>query len=96
MSLKQGNLLVRVSKPIMCTCRSSNFIKAKLAFLTLKRWLASGPFLDPTECFLYENNTKQPWGFPGGSEGKASASNARDPVRSLGQEDPLEEDGNPF
>ena len=28
-------------------------------------------------------------GFPGGSEGKASACNAGDPVRSLGQEDPL-------
>ena len=26
--------------------------------------------------------------FPGGSNGKASASNARDPVRSLAQEDP--------
>ena len=41
MYLKQRNLLVRVSKPVMCTCRSSNYIKAKLAFLTLKRWLAS-------------------------------------------------------
>ena len=29
-------------------------------------------------------------GFPGGSEGKASACNAGDPVPSLGWEDPLE------
>ena len=29
-------------------------------------------------------------GFPGGSEGKESTCNAGDPVRSLGQEDPLE------
>ena len=29
-------------------------------------------------------------GFPGGSDGKASACNAGDPVRSLGWEDPLE------
>ena len=28
-------------------------------------------------------------GFPGGSEGKASARNTGDPVRSLGWEDPL-------
>ena len=28
-------------------------------------------------------------GFPGGSNGKESAGNAGDPVRSLGQEDPL-------
>ena len=28
--------------------------------------------------------------FPGGSDGKASACNARDQVQSLGQEDPLE------
>ena len=30
-------------------------------------------------------------GFPGGSEDKASACNAGDPVRSLGWEDPLRE-----
>ena len=29
-------------------------------------------------------------GFPGGSDGKGSACNAGDQVRSLGQEDPLE------
>ena len=29
-------------------------------------------------------------GFPGGSSGKESACNAGDPVRFLGQEDPLE------
>ena len=29
-------------------------------------------------------------GFPGGSNGKESAGNGGDPVRSLGQEDPLE------
>ena len=29
-------------------------------------------------------------GFPGGSNGKESPGNAGDPVRSLGQEDPLE------
>ena len=29
-------------------------------------------------------------GFPGGSDGKESACNAGDQVRSLGQEDPLE------
>ena len=29
-------------------------------------------------------------GFPGGSDGKESAWNAEDSVRSLGQEDPLE------
>ena len=29
-------------------------------------------------------------GFTGGSDGKASVYNAGDPVRSLGQEDPLE------
>ena len=29
-------------------------------------------------------------GFPGGSEGKESACNAGDLVRSLGQEDPVE------
>ena len=28
--------------------------------------------------------------FPGGSDGKESASNAADPVQSLDQEDPLE------
>ena len=28
--------------------------------------------------------------FPGGSDGKASVCNTRDPVRSLGWEDPLE------
>ena len=28
-------------------------------------------------------------GFPGGSNGKESPGNAGDPVRSLGQEDPL-------
>ena len=36
-----------------------------------------------------------PWivlGFPGGSEVKASACNAGDPVLSLGQEDPLEKE----
>ena len=31
-------------------------------------------------------------GFPGGSEVKASAWNAGDPVRSLGREDPLEKE----
>ena len=31
-------------------------------------------------------------GFPGGSEVKASASNAGDRVRSLGREDPLEKE----
>ena len=31
-------------------------------------------------------------GFPGGSEDKASACNVGDPVRSLGQEDPLEKE----
>ena len=31
-------------------------------------------------------------GFPGGSEVKASASNAETQVRSLGQEDPLEKE----
>ena len=31
-------------------------------------------------------------GFPGGSEDKASACNAGDPVRSLGWEDPLEKE----
>ena len=30
--------------------------------------------------------------FPGGSDGKASAYNAGDRVRSLGQEDPLEKE----
>ena len=30
------------------------------------------------------------WGFPGGSNGKESARSARDPVQSLGREDPLE------
>ena len=29
-------------------------------------------------------------GFPGGSNGKESAGNGGDPVRSLGQQDPLE------
>ena len=35
-----------------------------------------------------------PWkmGFPGGSEGKASACNAGDPVPSLGWDDPLEKE----
>ena len=32
------------------------------------------------------------WGFPGGSEVKASTSNAETWVRSLGQEDPLEKE----
>ena len=32
------------------------------------------------------------WDFPGGSDGKASAYNAGDPVRSLGWEDPLEKE----
>ena len=31
-------------------------------------------------------------GFPGGSEGKVSAYNVGDRVRSLGQEDPLEKE----
>ena len=31
-------------------------------------------------------------GFPGGSESKASACNAGDPVQSLGQGDPLEKE----
>ena len=31
-------------------------------------------------------------GFSGGSEGRASASNAGDQVQSLGQEDPLEQE----
>ena len=31
-------------------------------------------------------------GFPGGSNGKVSACNAGDPVRSLGWEDPLEKE----
>ena len=31
-------------------------------------------------------------GFPGGSEGKASACNAGDPGRSLGRKDPLEKE----
>ena len=33
---------------------------------------------------------KKKKGFPGGSNGKESAGNGGDPVRSLGQEDPLE------
>ena len=37
------------------------------------------------------NYVKLILGFPGDSEGKASACNEGDPVRSLGQEDPLEE-----
>ena len=37
-------------------------------------------------------NTSLIWGFPGGSEGKASACNAGDPVQSLGQGDPLEKE----
>ena len=32
------------------------------------------------------------WGFPSSSDGKASACNAGDLVRSLGQEDPLEKE----
>ena len=35
--------------------------------------------------YMYTHN-----GFPGGSDGKESACNAGDQVRSLGQEDPLE------
>ena len=31
-------------------------------------------------------------GFPGGTDGKASVCNARDPVGSLGWEDPLEKE----
>ena len=31
-------------------------------------------------------------GFPGGSDGKASACNAGDPVRSLGWEDPMQKE----
>ena len=31
-------------------------------------------------------------GFPGGSDGKASACNERNPGSSLGQEDPLEKE----
>ena len=31
-------------------------------------------------------------GFPGGTDGKASVCNARDPVGSLGREDPLEKE----
>ena len=30
------------------------------------------------------------WGFPGGSDGKESTCSVGDPVKSLGQEDPLE------
>ena len=35
---------------------------------------------------------KRGWGFPGGSDGKASACNAETWVQSLGWEDPLEKE----
>ena len=40
-------------------------------------------------CITYLKKEKKK-GFPGGSNGKESAGNGGDPVRSLGQEDPLE------
>ena len=46
---------------------------------------------------LSSSSSRYTKGFLGGSDGKASACNAGDPVRSLGQEDPLEEaSGNPL
>ena len=41
--------------------------------------------------FIY-TSVKRPQGFPGGSDGKASACNAGDPGSSLGWEDPLEKE----
>ena len=35
---------------------------------------------------------QNPMGFPGGSDGKASANNAEDPGLTPGQEDPLEKE----
>ena len=42
-----------------------------------------------TEFSQYDDALHTKKGFPGGSNGKEFAGNAGDPVRSLGQEDPL-------
>ena len=46
--------------------------------------------LKNSKSYLHEDMVV--WGFPGGSEVKASTSNAETWVRSLGQEDPLEKE----
>ena len=49
----------------------------------------SKPWLEDA---VFANNLVILRGFPGGSDGKESACNAGDLVRSLGQEDPLEKE----
>ena len=44
------------------------------------------------EIYLLLSTILASWGFPGGSDGKASACNAGEPVRFLGREDPLEKE----
>ena len=44
------------------------------------------------EPIFLKTQPRQNWDFPGGSDGKASAYHAGDPVQSLGREDLLEKE----
>ena len=52
------------------------------------QWIGTSPRIPRVQA----PPISKPVGFPGGSDGKASACNAGDWVRSLGQEDPLEKE----
>ena len=76
----------------MCTCRSSNFIKAKLAFLTLKDGRPQDHSLIPLNAFYINTILSSLGASLVAQRVKRLPAMRETQVRSLGQEDSLEEE----